>query len=151
MRHPGPVSLLRRSLRGVPANLQSLHLSGFKLVSLLIIFALTTPAQAPPATSGKENPKHLASAAAIAERFAQPPGLLYQGVPADIPQDEGVAGLRLELLRLGTTARLMQVVAHPDDEDGGLLTLQARGNGVTTLLLKLNRGEQVGKRVHGGL
>ncbi len=35
----------------------------------------------------------------------------------------------------------MQVVAHPDDEDGGLLTLEARGHGVTTLLMTLNRGE----------
>jgi LmbE family N-acetylglucosaminyl deacetylase len=50
-------------------------------------------------------------------------------------------GLRLELLRLGTTARLMQVVAHPDDEDGGVLTLEARGHGVSTLLMTLNRGE----------
>jgi LmbE family N-acetylglucosaminyl deacetylase len=52
-----------------------------------------------------------------------------------------MAGLRLELLRLGTTARLMQVVAHPDDEDGGMLTLEARGHGVSTLLMTLNRGE----------
>jgi len=52
-----------------------------------------------------------------------------------------MAGLRLEILRLGTTARLMQVVAHPDDEDGGMLTLQARGRGVSTLLMTLNRGE----------
>jgi LmbE family N-acetylglucosaminyl deacetylase len=66
---------------------------------------------------------------------------LYQGVPADIPADEGTAGLHLELLRLGTTARLMQVVAHPDDEDGGMLTLEARGRGVDTLLMTLNRGE----------
>ncbi len=73
--------------------------------------------------------------------LADPPGLLYQGVPAEIPQDEGAAGLRLELLRLGTTARLMQVVAHPDDEDGGMLTLEARGRGVSTLLMTLNRGE----------
>jgi LmbE family N-acetylglucosaminyl deacetylase len=72
---------------------------------------------------------------------ADPPGLLYQGVPAAIPQDQGMAGLRLELLRLGTTARLMQVVAHPDDEDGGMLTLEARGRGVSTLLMTLNRGE----------
>jgi len=72
---------------------------------------------------------------------ADTPGLLYQGVPAAIPQDEGAAGLRLELLRLGTTARLMQVVAHPDDEDGGMLTLEARGHGVSTLLMTLNRGE----------
>ena len=73
--------------------------------------------------------------------LADPPGLLYQGIPAEIPQDEGAAGLRWELLRLGTTARLMQVVAHPDDEDGGMLTLEARGHGVSTLLMTLNRGE----------
>ena len=70
-----------------------------------------------------------------------PPGVLYQGTPAEIPQDQGMPGLRLELLRLGTTARLMQVVAHPDDEDGGMLTLEARGRGVSTLLMTLNRGE----------
>lgn len=35
----------------------------------------------------------------------------------------------------------MQVVAHPDDEDGGLLTLEARGHGVNVLLMTLNRGE----------
>ena len=69
------------------------------------------------------------------------PVFSIRACPRDIPQDEGVAGLRLELLRLGTTARLMQVVAHPDDEDGGLLTLEARGHGVSTLLMTLNRGE----------
>jgi LmbE family N-acetylglucosaminyl deacetylase len=82
-----------------------------------------------------------ASDVTLSERDADPPGLLYQGVPAAIPQDEGMAGLRLELLRLGTMARLMQVVAHPDDEDGGMLTLEARGRGVSTLLMTLNRGE----------
>jgi LmbE family N-acetylglucosaminyl deacetylase len=66
---------------------------------------------------------------------------LYQGTPGEIPQDQGMAGLRRELLQLGTTARLMQVVAHPDDEDGGMLTLEARGRGVSTLLMTLNRGE----------
>jgi LmbE family N-acetylglucosaminyl deacetylase len=70
-----------------------------------------------------------------------PPGLLYQGVPPEIPQDQGIAGLRWQLLRMGTTARLMQVVAHPDDEDGGMLTLEARGRGVSALLMTLNRGE----------
>jgi LmbE family N-acetylglucosaminyl deacetylase len=139
--HSGPVSLLRRFPRGVPVNFQCLHLSGLKYVCLLTIFALTPPAQAPSAAASKEHAPHALSAIVIADRFAEPPGLLYQGVPADIPQDEGVAGLRLQLLRLGTTARLMQVVAHPDDEDGGLLTLQARGHGVTTLLMTLNRGE----------
>ncbi len=45
------------------------------------------------------------------------------------------------LLRLKTTGRLMQTVAHPDDEDGGVLTLESRGKGATVLLLTLNRGE----------
>ena len=62
--------------------------------------------------------------------------------PTDpLPQDTGTAGLREMLLRLRTTARLMQTVAHPDDEDGGMLTLESRGKGVTALLLTLNRGE----------
>ena len=33
------------------------------------------------------------------------------------------------------------VTAHPDDEDGGLLTLQARGHGVHAVLMTLTRGE----------
>ena len=35
----------------------------------------------------------------------------------------------------------MHTVAHPDDEDGGMLTLESRGHGVTVLQLTLNRGE----------
>ena len=58
-----------------------------------------------------------------------------------LPQDTGAAGLQETLLRLRTTARLMQTVAHPDDEDGGMLTLESRGKGATVLLLTLNRGE----------
>jgi LmbE family N-acetylglucosaminyl deacetylase len=69
------------------------------------------------------------------------PQLPYQGSPAEIPEDEGVLGLRLMLRRLGTTARLMQTVAHPDDEDGGMLTLESRGYGDDVLLMTLNRGE----------
>ena len=58
-----------------------------------------------------------------------------------LPQETGAAGLRLMLRRLNTTGRLMQVDAHPDDEDGGMLTLEARGKGVSTLLMTLTRGE----------
>ena len=50
-------------------------------------------------------------------------------------------GSRLALRQLSTTARLMQTVAHPDDEDGGMLTLEARGRGANVLLMTLNRGE----------
>jgi len=55
--------------------------------------------------------------------------------------DTGVTGLKLTLRRLHTTARLMHTTAHPDDEDGGMLTLESRGHGVTALQLTLNRGE----------
>jgi LmbE family N-acetylglucosaminyl deacetylase len=58
-----------------------------------------------------------------------------------LPQETGETGLKLMLRRLQTTARLMQTTAHPDDEDGGMLTLESRGNGVSTLLMTLNRGE----------
>jgi LmbE family N-acetylglucosaminyl deacetylase len=58
-----------------------------------------------------------------------------------LPQDSGSAGLQLMLRRLSTTARLMHTTAHPDDEDGGMITLESRGRGDTVLLLTLNRGE----------
>jgi LmbE family N-acetylglucosaminyl deacetylase len=58
-----------------------------------------------------------------------------------LPQDQGAIHLYQLLTKLNTTARFMQVVAHPDDEDGGLLTLQARGHGASVLLFTLNRGE----------
>src|SRR4051812_21043624 len=58
-----------------------------------------------------------------------------------LPQDTGVIGLKQEIRKLETTGRLLQVVAHPDDEDGGMLTLEARGKGVSTTLMTLTRGE----------
>jgi LmbE family N-acetylglucosaminyl deacetylase len=53
----------------------------------------------------------------------------------------GTRALEQLLIRLHTTARLMHTVAHPDDEDGGMLVLEARGEGVTALQLTLTRGE----------
>jgi LmbE family N-acetylglucosaminyl deacetylase len=98
--------------------------------------------QAKEQAASRNEAKGTAASGARSDSYdGDPPGLLYQGVPPELPQDEGQAGLHLELLRLGTTARLMQVVAHPDDEDGGMLTLEARGHGVSTLLMTLNRGE----------
>jgi LmbE family N-acetylglucosaminyl deacetylase len=58
-----------------------------------------------------------------------------------LPQETGAAGLKLMLRKLQTTGRLMQVTAHPDDEDGGMLTLESRGKGVSTVLMSLTRGE----------
>jgi LmbE family N-acetylglucosaminyl deacetylase len=66
-----------------------------------------------------------------------------EGLPMSdrLPQDTGRAGLQFMLRRLSTTARLMHTTAHPDDEDGGMLTLESRGKGDAVLLLTLNRGE----------
>jgi LmbE family N-acetylglucosaminyl deacetylase len=58
-----------------------------------------------------------------------------------LPEDLGALHLYQLLTKLKTTARIMQVVAHPDDEDGGMLTMEARGNGVSALLFTLTRGE----------
>ncbi len=33
------------------------------------------------------------------------------------------------------------VTAHPDDEDGGMLTYESRGKGARVAMLTLNRGE----------
>jgi LmbE family N-acetylglucosaminyl deacetylase len=58
-----------------------------------------------------------------------------------LPEDRGQAALEQSLRRLGTTASAMMIVAHPDDEDGALLTYLSRGLGVRTTLLTLTRGE----------
>ncbi len=58
-----------------------------------------------------------------------------------LPEDLGAVHLAQLLTKLKTTARLMQVVAHPDDEDGGMLTLEARGKGVDVTLFTVTRGE----------
>jgi LmbE family N-acetylglucosaminyl deacetylase len=58
-----------------------------------------------------------------------------------IAEDRGVAQLQQALRRLRTTASVMMIVAHPDDEDGALLTALSRGMGVRTVLFTLTRGE----------
>jgi len=68
-----------------------------------------------------------------------------------LPQDQGAAGLKEMLLRLKTTARMMHTTAHPDDEDGGMMTLESRGKGDSVLLLTLNRGEGGQNKVGSGL
>jgi len=72
----------------------------------------------------------------LAQAPANPPSAVDP-----LPPDTGAAGLQEMLLRLKTTARLMQTTAHPDDEDGGMLTLESRGKGGATLLMTLTRGE----------
>lgn len=70
--------------------------------------------------------------------------LAFQNIQSDtrpLPEDLGALHLAQLLTKLKTTARIMQAVAHPDDEDGGMLTLEARGNGATVMLFTVTRGE----------
>src|SRR6202142_1118218 len=55
--------------------------------------------------------------------------------------DRGSAALQQSLRKLATRASVMMIVAHPDDEDGGMLTYESRGQGARVALLTLNRGE----------
>src|ERR1700735_1004378 len=152
VRHLGPFSLAQRILSRTSSTIQSFarfiqtSIRVPLLLCLMVAMAAqnASPAQAP-AWSAPAKPA-AAKASSASPVPASPtelvdPRFAYSGVPAELPQDQGAAGLRLALRRLGTTARLMQVVAHPDDEDGGMLTLEARGRGVSTLLMTLNRGE----------
>ncbi len=70
----------------------------------------------------------------IWENIQLPPGLLGIGGCRWIPLEQ-------DLKRLGTTASVLMIVAHPDDEDGALLTYLSRGLGVRATLLTLTRGE----------
>jgi LmbE family N-acetylglucosaminyl deacetylase len=55
--------------------------------------------------------------------------------------DRGAAALWQSLQKLHTRASVLMVTAHPDDEDGGMLTYESRGAGARVTLLTLNRGE----------
>ncbi len=58
-----------------------------------------------------------------------------------LPQDRGADGLAQTLNKLRTWASLLMIVAHPDDEDGGMMAYESRGAGVRTALMTLTRGE----------
>ncbi len=53
----------------------------------------------------------------------------------------GAASLGAVLQSLGTTARVLMIAAHPDDEDTPLLAWLARGRHVETAYLSLTRGD----------
>ena len=55
--------------------------------------------------------------------------------------DQGVLGLGRLLKRLNTSATVMMIGAHPDDEDTALLSYLARGENARTAYLSLTRGD----------
>jgi LmbE family N-acetylglucosaminyl deacetylase len=78
-------------------------------------------------------------------QFTDPANLRGERVkPRDgreLPIDQGARGLEQLLRKLNTRASLMLIVAHPDDEDGGMLTYYSRGLGARVAMLTLTRGE----------
>jgi len=58
-----------------------------------------------------------------------------------VAPDRGAAGLARWLRALQTRASLLMFTAHPDDEDGGMLTYEVRGQGARAALMTLTRGE----------
>ncbi len=85
------------------------------------------------------------AATVVGQTFTDPANLRGERVrPRDgreLPIDQGASGLQQLLRKLNTRASLMLIVAHPDDEDGGMLTLYSRGLGARVAVLTLNRGE----------
>jgi LmbE family N-acetylglucosaminyl deacetylase len=87
-----------------------------------------------------------AAASLRAQQVADPANLTGEHVspPAladTLPINSGAAGLQQLLVKLRTRASMMLVVAHPDDEDGGFLTYESRGQGARVAMLTLTRGE----------
>src|SRR5579864_1145062 len=62
-------------------------------------------------------------------------------VAIELPANRGAAAVWQSLKKLHTRASLIMVTAHPDDEDGGMLAYESRGQGARVGLLTLNRGE----------
>src|SRR5260370_20385302 len=131
VRHSGPSSLLRPNRRRASFIFENLRLFVVKFVCILAISSLLAAAQSPAAKQSAQASKSAAnsesnnpsSSLAIP---ADPPALLYQGVPAEIPQDQGMAGLRLEPVGLGAAATLMEIAAPIRCEGGLVVTLVLR-------------------------
>jgi LmbE family N-acetylglucosaminyl deacetylase len=105
------------------------------------------PEAAPPSsltTAGRAAPLRRALAA-WTSAFCVAGSLLALPVAASgqlaPPSTGGAPRLDALLQRLAEPHRVLAIAAHPDDEDTGLLTLLARGHGVTVAYLSLSRGE----------
>ncbi|NBQ88597.1 MAG: PIG-L family deacetylase [Betaproteobacteria bacterium] len=81
--------------------------------------------------------KRAISAAALAA------ALVVRALPlaAQVAPERGAAALGSTLAGIGTTARVLTVAAHPDDEDTPIIAWLARGRHVETAYLSLTRGD----------
>jgi len=88
----------------------------------------------------------LPTLAAWGQTLHDPANLAGERVKASVvvdalPANRGTAALEQDLKKLSTRASLLMIVAHPDDEDGGMLTYESRGQGARVGMLTLTRGE----------
>src|SRR5436305_9985795 len=98
-----------------------------RIFALLVVLACILPLFFPVSSAKAQSPTAVSTAPEVT---AQP-----------IPFDRGASALWQSLQTLRTRASLLMVTAHPDDEDGGMLTYASRGQGARLALLTLNRGE----------
>ena len=115
-------------------NLMKLRPSSAALASFTLFSALIAPAQQTGPQSGAPVPQFTDPANLRCERVKPRDG-------RELPIDQGARGLEQMLRKLNTRASLMLIVAHPDDEDGGMLTYYSRGLGARVAVLTLTRGE----------
>ena len=106
-----------------------LRIAGAAAASLLLCGATLAPLRA-------QDPELKAESDLAMVPLAEP-----SPVALPIAEDRGYADLEQTVKRLGTTASILVIVAHPDDEDGSLMTYLSRGLGVRVTLMTLNRGE----------
>lgn len=91
--------------------------------------AAQVPATRPPAPAPFGMPTNVAPDVGAPER------------PLPMPTALGAGALAAALRGLGTTARVLMIAAHPDDEDTNLIAWLARGRHVETAYLSLTRGD----------
>ncbi len=101
------------------------RLFGVCIVSLFVLGLLLAP------------PRPVAAQSALEGVLAFPPPISGE----ILPSDQGAPGAWHRINKLGTTASLLHVLAHPDDEHAGMLALSSRKWGARTSELSLNRGE----------
>ncbi|HZQ42047.1 MAG TPA: PIG-L family deacetylase [Acidobacteriaceae bacterium] len=125
-------------------------------VALATILAATAPARAQ-AQNGTQRRAQAPTPFSVPQstgKFTDPANLAGERVRPrngrELPIDGGLGtdgkpdnalGLAQMLRKLNTRASLMLIVAHPDDEDGGMLTYYSRGLGARVAVLTLTRGE----------
>jgi LmbE family N-acetylglucosaminyl deacetylase len=122
------MSLESRDAYSMTSLLRPFRSRSSACVPLLLAATLLAPAQQPA--------QHLDDPANLAGERVSP-----QDLADTLPLNHGAPALQQLLRKLRTRASFMLIVAHPDDEDNGMLTYLSRGQGARVATLTLNRGE----------